>query len=78
MGLDPFGLVAGKGFEFGGQVAACVAGVDDAARLNQQHGGLRLGARAVLYPGRHDVERGNPESTTSTTSAPTPARSPTW
>src|SRR6266700_2930537 len=43
-------------FYLGGQVSARVPGTNHAARLEQQDGGLGVGARAVLGTARHDEE----------------------
>jgi AcrR family transcriptional regulator len=50
-----------QGLDLGGQLAAPIAGVDHAARLEQHQGRLDLRARAVLDTARHDEQLPGPE-----------------
>ena len=42
--------------DLGGELAARVSGVDDAARLEEEQRGFGLGARTMLDPLRYDEE----------------------
>src|SRR5580698_3131441 len=52
---------SGQRSDLGGELSADIAGVDDAAGLQQENCGLRIGARAMLDAPRHDEQVAWPE-----------------
>src|ERR1022692_606915 len=52
---------SGKVLDLGGQLPASITSVDNAARLQQEHRRLSVGARAMLDTARHDEEVPRPE-----------------